>query len=481
MNPKDPLKPIKIESKEARKILPSPLLSDANALPESPKRRKMSTQEILTPRPISKNQEPIQPSAIPEPPKKELTESTEQRADATVYSPAKRLELASLLWGEGENEYATGVGFDFEVEDEEAANPKKEKDPSGTKAPSQKNLREELQRRREQKEAALSAKATPKPEEPKQTASPNTAQKASASATGTQRSNKQFERAFNRRECSFPGMLTVLIPEKTFQPQKYAVRVIDISPSGVRLETRQLDQEAAECLSNERWYARLEMLVPHRDKLRLRGRIAWVRYEPTQSQIGLKFEVDSPYIEELFTDTVNKALQMEELVLRSPIIDPFPSMTPSDVFEFSGRVSADCEKVRVTTIRGAAFEAVPSNGHFKIKIPLVQNQTNFLSFISVNQRKESIPTPAAILHKVGVAETVSYAHSNLVESFDVSPTGRHLSMTVTGSPARFFQVLKAIEASLADATELTLNLDFHGDAKQAAKKLKHLLPEEHKE
>lgn len=472
MDPKDPLKPVRIESREARKIPPSPLSSDAIKLPESPRRSKLSTQEIIAPTILPKRPnelatpKPISPAKQAAPIHNPVDETGSPEAN---YANKKRLELASLLWGEGENEFSTGIE---EEEDDHPAVPIPAE--SATPGHNKDSLRDELQRRRDKrneqvKNQALRSNQGAQPSLRPDETDPNA------------KKERSFERLYTRRDCSFPGMITVLIPEKTFQPQKYAVRVIDLSPTGCRLETRQLDEITAEVLSKERWYARLEMLVPHRDKLKLRGRLVWARYKDKQSQIGLQFEEECPYVENLFTDTVNKGLLLEELLLRSPIIDPFPSMTPSDFYIFKGQASSECDKIMVTTSTRNTYEANVVMGRFQIKVPLIQNKTNFLSFIALKENKQSIPTPAAILHKVGIAETVSYANNNLVESFDVSPTGRQLSMTLTGSPARFFQALKAIEESLAFATEISLTLDFHGDAKKAAKKLKHLLPSDKQE
>ncbi|MGF1571710.1 MAG: PilZ domain-containing protein [Sumerlaeia bacterium] len=468
MTSKDPLKPIKIEKKEARKIIASSHLHEPGKNNEPFAKKKLSTQEILTPKPIKKHpisQTPQTPQNLPS----DGTNGREESTGAQMLPSKKRLELTSLLWGEGENEFATGFDFDEKEDDE---NPVVEKDAITPIPTKPKNLRDEIEQRRNRRHNKPEgfAPKTPSP----------TDDELPAKVSTQPRVKNNFERLYNRRECSFPGMITILIPEKTFQPQKYAVRVVDISPSGVRLETRQLDEITAAYLNKDRWYARLEMLVPHRDKLKLRGRLAWARFDEAQSQLGLQFEENCPDIDGLFTDTVNKALLMEELMLRSPIIDPFPSVTPADKFTFSGSVVQECNLIRVQSSVGQIFETIPDKGKFQIDIPLIPNKTNFLSFVALSETKQSIPTPAAILHKVGVAETITYSDNNLVESFEISPTGQHLSMTLSGPPARFFQALKAIEASLANATEITLNLDLRGDAHKAAKKLKHLLPKDHK-
>ena len=493
MDSKDPLKPIRIESKEVRKIPASPLSNDSIKKPDFQRQSKLSTQEIMTPMPLSpRTIPPGQPdhrrasnenlpkttqSSTPQPTQQtpnpaRITpdlDADESHHGNTGISKKKRIELAQLLWGEGEEEFDTEdsptsgtPSLSKRLTDQHAVLPD---------TPRVQSLREELKLHRERKQVEAQKRTSGD-----QVQKPDLAD--NPLPPGYVPAPKGVVRQFNRRECSFPGMLTVLIPEETFQPQKYAVRVIDISPSGARMETRQMDEKLAQTLNKERWYARLEMLVPHREKMKVRGRLVWASFQDPNSLMGLQFEENCPQVDALFTDPENQNLIAQEILLRSPIMDPFPSVTPSESFTFKGRVQEDTELVVVATTTGAQYQCVPEEGRFSIRVPLVPNKSNFLSFIAKRGTNQSIPTPAAILHKTGVTETISYSVDNLVEDFYISPNGKTLNLTLTGSPARFFKALKVIEQSLAFATDLTLNLELHGEAQKAAKKLAPILPKD---
>jgi len=389
--------------------------------------------------------------------RKKLPEDTEKKKTGTIfkYNDDRRMELANLLWGESEDEFHNQEN-EFEKDETDPADAR-------DKIKSLRELRDE--EKRKQRIHKLSDT------QPQITEiNPSKMFPVKRDGVGSHPSRK-----FQRRECSFPGILTILVPTETFQPVKVAVRVIDISPQGARLETKQIDKEMSEKLREDKWFCRLEMLVPRRDKVRCIARVAWVKQGDQDSELGIQFDEIMSELDEIFADGVSRDSSLENMALRPPILDQFPSITPASEFNFGGEVP-DCDKVVVT--RGIKkYETVPINGRFLIKVPLAENRTNFLSFICQRGDQQSIPTPAVILQKIGSEDSVSAHGSSLVEDFSLSMDGKRLQVSLHGPPSQFFRALKRIEESLQYADDVFLSVDIRGKASEAAERLESLKDE----
>lgn len=386
-----------------------------------------------------------------------LPEDTEKKKTGTIfkYNDDRRMELANLLWGESEDEFHT------HPQDKDETDPVDARD----KVKSLLQLRDE-ENHKQQRIQKLS-KTQPQITE----INPSKMFPVKRDGVGSHPS-----RRFQRRECSFPGILTILVPTETFQPVKLAVRVIDISPQGARLETKHLDSEMSEKLREDKWFCRLEMLVPRRDKVRCVARVAWVKRGENVSELGIQFDEIMRDLDEIFSDGVSRDSSFENMALRPPILDQFPSITPASEFNFGGEVP-DCDKVVVT--RGIKkYETVPINGRFLIKVPLAENRTNFLSFICQRGEHQSIPTPAVILQKIGSEDSVSSHSDSLVEDFNISMDGKRLQVSLHGPPSQFFRALKRIEESLLFADDVFLSIDIRGKAAEAAERLESLKDKE---
>ncbi len=281
-------------------------------------------------------------------------------------------------------------------------------------------------------------------------------------------------RAWHRRQCSFPGLLRVLIPEQSFQPRTFAVRIVDLSPMGAQVETKQMSADLEQILNKDQWYARLEALVPSREKILLSGRIVWARYKPQLSFLGLQFSRVYEEVDDFFVKEINAETSPKDLTLPSPIIDAFPTVTSTQNFPFTGR--APKSKEILVRCRSLEMRAPVIDGKFRVEVPLAADHSNFVSFTAIRGGISSIPTPICILHKAGASDTISIKPANLVEEFEVDPNGKRLMMKLTGPPQRFFQVLKKVSESLEHAQEVSLTLELHGDAEKAAIKLESLRP-----
>lgn len=283
--------------------------------------------------------------------------------------------------------------------------------------------------------------------------------------------DQTWYRSTRRRQCSFPGILRVMIPELSFQPRMLAVRVIDISRTGARMETRQISPDLHDTLSKEPWHARLEALVPGHERLAIAGRIAWVDYAPEVSCLGLRFDKPCESIDDFFTGGLNEDTSPQNLTLPSPLLDPFPTVTKSLQFEFRGRArEADRLVVRNRT---REFVAPVVGGRFEITVPLTPNISNFLTFIAFSGDSSSIPTPVCIVHKADARDTISYHAPSLADQLEVDPERHMVTLRVHGPPRRFFAVLDRIARALEHAEDVNLTVEIRGDVGQ----LKHKLDE----
>jgi len=281
--------------------------------------------------------------------------------------------------------------------------------------------------------------------------------------------DQTWYRSTRRRQCSFPGILRVMIPELSFQPRMLAVRVVDISRTGSRMETRQITADLLELLTKEPWHARLEALVPGHERLAVAGRIAWVDFSPEVSCLGLRFETPCESVDDFFTGGLNSDTSPQELTVPSPLLDPFPTVTKSAQFAFHGR-ARDAERVVVRN-RGREFSAEVVAGRFECTVPLTPNMSNFLTFTAVAAAGSSIPTPVCIVHKADARDTISYHAPALSDQLDIDKERGTVTLRVHGAPRRFFAVLDRIARAMEHAEDVHLTVEMKGDVAELEKKL----------
>ncbi len=289
-----------------------------------------------------------------------------------------------------------------------------------------------------------------------------------ASPTGARRS-------MFRRACSFPGLLRVLVPEQSFAPKMFAVRIIDLTPNGAQMETRQIKRDMSDAIRKDRRFARLEALLPGRERMILSGRVAWASYGPEMSRLGVEFERPYPEVMEAFVADISQDAEPESLCLGSPLIDPFPSITSKSSYMFSG-YSPDGEEVLVRN-GSMEFRCPVRSGRFKVEVMLMAERSNFLSFTAARGDVCSIPTPGCIAHQSGASDTMSYSGRRLVEELTLDPDARHLTLRLGGTAGKFFRVLKKIEESLEHAEEIEMAIELTGNAAKVAAILESLKKE----
>jgi hypothetical protein len=274
-----------------------------------------------------------------------------------------------------------------------------------------------------------------------------------------------FQRATLRRACSFPGLLRVLIPEESFQPQVLAVRVVDVSPGGARLETRQLTPRLAGMLGTEKRFMRLEVMLPTSHRANVAGRVAWVEREETMSFLGVRFEQETRAFDECFVENLGEGDEPELVCLPSPQLDPFPSTTSSTEIDLRG--SAPGAKGVLCRVGKRDFRAEVANGRFQLRITLRPGTTNFASVTALRDTVSSIPTPICVVHALDARDTVSFHGESLVESIERSPAGDRLTARFQGDARRFFPILRKLSEVLVNAEEVHLEISLTGDLDKA--------------
>ena len=368
--------------------------------------------------------DPLRPVSLGDKPLRKI-EATEEEGGA------RRRELASLLWGEPEDEPL----FD-----------------------------ELLGRRRED--------PRPAQPEPAPAAEPSPPAHGEAAGNLDAPGRGPHSRAHQRRACSFPGLIRILLPEVSFNPRVFAVRIVDLSPSGARLETKQFTPDFCELLRLEKRFARLEALVPSREKITVGGKIAWTEYHEDLSDIGFQFNEIYDEVDRIFLHEVQEGTSTGSVALSPPQLDPFPNLTSLNEFHFTGTVS-NATKV-VARMGPTEFQAVPEGGRFELTLPLKPDRSNFIAFTAYRGELSSIPTPSCIVHRTGVAETNSLQSRQLVDEWTLDPSHDVLRVRLSGTAAQFHRVLRTMEAVLGQVDTVSMEIEVKGNSRSAADIMKDL-------
>lgn len=282
------------------------------------------------------------------------------------------------------------------------------------------------------------------------------------------------ERHLGRRPCSYPGVLKILVPEQSFDPIILAVRIIDVSPGGARVETRQLTREVGDRIAIEPRFVRVDILIPTRERITVCGKTAWVEHGPEYTQLGVSFNPRREDLAESCLPEWKPDGTTDSKFLQPPILDSFPSQTSRNPFTFTG-VAWDAEAVAVR-IKDKEFRVPVRDDRFTVEVNLEPQAANELFFVSLVSNLSSEPTPAWIVQRPGKADTRRpRAYGGLFEEVTVSQNGRHLKVRFSGDPRLFAQVLQRFD-EMAPLTEtISFTLEATGDAERAAGALKHSL------
>lgn len=368
----------------------------------------------------------------------------------------RRRELASILWGDSD----LGLlepGLDDTAE-RTVAKPVQRPNPSSAPAPVAGGR---------SSQPSPPASRFPAPQVPAP-ASPPSSEAVPVGAVG----GWLNQRSVIRRSCSFPGLLRVMMPEVSFQPQVLAVRIVDISPRGAQVETRQLTPQLIEQIEREKRFARLEGLVPSREKLLLMGHVVWARHSPDLSRIGMEFDRTYAEIDEFFVADARALTPIPEPSIMTPVLDPFPTVTGAASYTFNGRAD-DADQI-IARNGERVVEAKVEEGRFALPMPLAPNRTNFISFTAQRGKLASVPVPACLVHQVNAADSTDYVARSLVEEFSIDAANQRLHLRLHGASVKFQKAFKLLNELLSINAQIDLTLDVRGDVTRAARLLRAL-------
>lgn len=279
-----------------------------------------------------------------------------------------------------------------------------------------------------------------------------------------------------RRECNFPGLLRILVPEQTFQPKVYAIRMLDISPHGARVMTRQLSPEMAGQIQRERRYARLEVMVPSHEKLILPGRVAWLKTGEEGWQLGVEFDHHYPQVDSLFTQALeSSSTALDPCKVPSPRIHPFPAVTGQASFTFTGTANGS-EMILVRN--GLDERRVPtSEDRFEVEVTLAPDRSNFLSFTGLRGGLRSLPTPVCLVHRTGADDTPLPTSPAVHRHLVADEAEGVLRLQLSGGGTELRALLEELDKALEHADRATISLDLQGNARLAQEALRNMKTE----
>jgi hypothetical protein len=266
-------------------------------------------------------------------------------------------------------------------------------------------------------------------------------------------------------------MLKVLLPEQSFDPQVFAVRVMDLSATGARVETRQLSEELYKLLSLDVRYIRLEILIPARERLVISGKLAWTEFEAEWSVMGISFHPTREDLTGIVLPEWRPEGTDDSTFISPPVVDSYPPSTTKTPFTFSGH-ALDADEV-VVRGRTEQYRVAVINGRFEVTVPLVPGSANELIFVALVGEVASEPTPVWIIHRTKGDETAQRrAIAGLFKEAVVEKNGRLLRLKFKGDSRDLLQALRRLEETAPHGEEFEFTFEMGGEAERALGVLK---------
>ncbi len=202
---------------------------------------------------------------------------------------------------------------------------------------------------------------------------------------------EEHETREQRLPCSFPGLMKILVPEKSFVPTSLAVRVANISATGAMVEVHDKSKLGDSLALANRFF---ELKVAHPEIPIMRGLVAWSDLSVENPVMGLScFE----RIEEL-GDIVLSASDTKGF--RSPPPLPPPKLIPYPPLTEDLKVTIEGEAAEALEVIAKGDEgkiaAEIRNGKFILSLQLKPNSENHFSLRSFAGQRRSRAVPIRI-------------------------------------------------------------------------------------
>lgn len=196
----------------------------------------------------------------------------------------------------------------------------------------------------------------------------------------------------DRITCSFPGLLKILFPEKSFVPTPVPVRVVNLSSGGALVEIHDKSKIDRDTPLPNRFF---ELKVAHPEIPILRGSIAWSDFSRQNVLLGLSCFERTPELSQLILLSDTAAAIMEgPPPLPTPVLDPFPPVSREETIVLTGTAPEAIEVLVRSDER--RFSAKVVKGRFEIKLEIGPQQENHFNLRSVAGQRRSRPIPIRI-------------------------------------------------------------------------------------
>lgn len=199
----------------------------------------------------------------------------------------------------------------------------------------------------------------------------------------------------NREErvvCSFPGVMKILVPEKSFNPIAMAVRVANMSSGGALVEIHDRAREDKSLNLPDRFF---ELKIAHPEIPLLRGTVAWTDLSGEKPILGLSFFERNEILAShtIISDTHRNLAGPPPLPELK--VDPFPPVCSEETILLTGE-AMEAREVFVEN-EGKRQVVRVENNRFEITLELSPDKKNCFTVQSINGLRKSRQVPIQIL------------------------------------------------------------------------------------
>ncbi|MCC5876330.1 MAG: hypothetical protein JJU11_08955 [Candidatus Sumerlaeia bacterium] len=192
--------------------------------------------------------------------------------------------------------------------------------------------------------------------------------------------------------CSFPGIMKVLVPEKSFVPIAVAVRVANLSSGGAMVEIHDRAREDRTLNLPDRFF---ELKIAHPEIPLLRGTIAWTDCSGEKPLLGLSFfeRHEALATHDIVSDTHRKVAGPPPLPELT--VDPFPPSTNEETLVITGK-AMESNEIIVRGEDGTTNVPVVKN-RFEITLKLSPDKKNHFKLQGVAGMRSTRQVPIQVL------------------------------------------------------------------------------------
>ena len=208
----------------------------------------------------------------------------------------------------------------------------------------------------------------------------------------TQSSSTNHTPREERLACSFPGLLKILIPERSFIPIAVAVRVVNLSTSGAMIEVHDRAKIQEDIALPNRFF---ELKVAHPEVPLLRGSIAWSDMSRQNPLLGLACFEKRPELSQLLLNSETLVNVAGPPPLPQPQLDPFPPIIHEETIVLSGTAPEGLEII-LKRDDDRRFTAKVVKERFEVAVELEPDIENHFSLRSIAGARKSRPIPVRI-------------------------------------------------------------------------------------